>query len=53
MWFTLAEHRQLAGPNEARPLPAARWMAGASLTLWMAVILLGRLLPTFASTGGG
>lgn len=54
LWFTLAEHRQIAGlPNEAAAPTAARWMAGASLTLWLAVILLGRLLPTFASTGGG
>ena len=54
LWFTLAEHRVIAGlPNDASaPLPA-KIMAGASLTMWLLVILLGRLLPTFASTGGG
>lgn len=54
LWFTLAEHRQIAGlPSDAAaPLPA-RLMAGASLGMWVLVILLGRLLPTFAYTGGG
>jgi hypothetical protein len=54
LWFTFAEHRQLAGlPSDAAaPLPA-RIMAGASLAMWILVILLGRLLPTFAYTGGG
>ena len=54
LWFTFAEHRTIAGlPNEATaPLPA-RIMAGASLGMWLLVILLVRLLPTFASAGGG
>ena len=54
IWFTVAEHRQIAAlPAEATaPLPA-RIMAGASLGMWFLVILLGRLLPTFAYTGGG
>ncbi|HEX5008086.1 MAG TPA: DUF6644 family protein [Hyphomonadaceae bacterium] len=54
LWFTFAEHRQIAGlPNEAvAPLPA-RIMAGASLGMWVLVIVLGRLLPTFAPAGGG
>ena len=54
IWFTLAEHRQMAGlPSDATaPLPA-RIMAGASLGMWVLAILLGRLLPTFAYTGGG
>jgi hypothetical protein len=54
IWFTLAEHRQIAGlPSDAAaPLPA-RIMAGASLGMWVLAILLGRLLPTFAYTGGG
>lgn len=54
VWFTFAEHRQIAGlPSDAlAPLPA-RIMAGASLAMWVLVILLGRLLPTFAYTGGG
>ena len=54
IWFALAEHRQIAGlpPDAAAPV-AARIMAGASLGMWVLVILLGRLLPTFAYTGGG
>jgi hypothetical protein len=54
LWFTLAEHRQIAGlPSDAiAPLPA-RIMAGASLGMWILVIVLGRLLPTFAPAGGG
>lgn len=54
LWFTFAEHRQIAGlPNEAAAPLAARIMAGASLGMWLLVILLGRLLPTFASVAGG
>ena len=54
LWFTFAEHRQIAGlPSDAMaPLPA-RVMAGASLGMWVLVILLGRLLPTFAAVAGG
>jgi hypothetical protein len=54
LWFTLAEERKLAGmPAEATAPMGARIMAGASLTMWVMVILLGRLLPTFANTAGG
>lgn len=54
LWFTFAEHRQIAGlPNDAPAPMAARIMAGASLSMWLLVILLGRLLPTFASVAGG
>jgi len=54
LWFTFAEHRQIAGlPNDAPAPTLAKVMAGGSLGLWLLVILLGRLLPTFASTGGG
>jgi hypothetical protein len=54
IWFTLAEHRQIAGlPSDAAAPPPARIMAGASLGMWVLAILLGRLLPTFAYTGGG
>lgn len=54
LWFTLVEHRAVAGlPDEAAAPTPARFMAGASLGMWLFVILLGRLLPTFASAGGG
>jgi hypothetical protein len=54
IWFTLVEHRQIAAlPASASAPVAAKVMAGASLGMWLLVILLGRLLPTFASAGGG
>ena len=54
LWFTFAEHRQIAGlGNDATAPLLARVMAGASLAMWIAVILLGRLLPTFAPIAGG
>jgi hypothetical protein len=54
LWFTFAEHRVIAGlPNDAQAPALAKVMAGASLAMWLLVILLGRLLPTFASAGGG
>lgn len=54
LWFTFAEHRLIAGlPNDAAAPAAARVMAGASLGMWLLVILLGRLLPTFAPVAGG
>ncbi len=54
LWFTFAEHRQIAGlPVDASAPALARVMAGASLGMWILVILLGRLLPTFAPVAGG
>lgn len=54
IWFTFAEHRQIAGlPNEANAPTLARVLAAASLVMWLLVILLGRLLPTFAPVAGG
>ena len=54
VWFTLAEHKQIVGiPPEAAAPPLARIMAAASLGMWILVILLGRLLPTFAAVAGG
>lgn len=54
LWFTLTEHQQIAGLTSDAPAPMlAKVMAGGSLAMWLLVILLGRLLPTFASTGGG
>lgn len=54
LWFTFTEHRQIAGlPNDVAAPMLARVMAGASLAMWVLVILLGRLLPTFAPIAGG
>jgi hypothetical protein len=54
LWFTFAEHRVIVGlPNDAPAPTLAKIMAGASFAMWLLVIVLGRLLPTFASTGGG
>lgn len=54
LWFTFVEHRTVAGlPDDGTAPVLARVMAGASLGMWLLVILLGRLLPTFASAGGG
>jgi len=54
LWFTFAEHRQIAGlTNDVAPPLLARVMAGASLGMWLIVIMLGRLLPTFAPVAGG
>lgn len=54
LWFTFAEHRQIAAlPADATAPTLARVMAGASLAMWIMVLLLGRLLPTFAPVAGG
>jgi hypothetical protein len=46
--FTLWEHRRVAvlGPGEDPP-QSAKIMAGLSLGLWFAILLLGRWLPLF------
>jgi hypothetical protein len=54
LWFTFAEHKQIAGlPHDASASLLARVMAATSLAMWLLVILLGRLLPTFAPVAGG
>jgi uncharacterized membrane protein len=54
LWFTFAEHRQIAGlSNDAIAPTPARVMAAASLVMWVLAILLGRLLPTFSPVAGG
>ncbi len=54
LWFTFAEHKQIAGlPPEATAPALARIMAAASLVMWLVVLLAGRLLPTFAPVAGG
>ena len=47
-WFTFGEQRKvLALPDGASAGTATRFTAGASITLWFAVILFGRLLPVY------
>lgn len=54
LWFTLAEQRMIAAlPRDAAAPPMARVLAAASLTIWIMVLGLGRMLPTFATVGGG
>lgn len=53
-WFELYAHRRLAAlPDDAVAPWSLRWPALLSLTIWLTVILLGRLMPTFAAVGGG
>ncbi len=53
-WFTVAEHSVIANLSAEDPAPAgARMMAATSLGVWVLVLLLGRLLPTFAPVAGG
>ena len=53
-WFVLAEHRNLSvlGPA-ATPSTSVKVTAALSLICWTMVLLLGRLLPTFATVAGG
>ena len=53
-WFMVREHKALADLPDDAPAPlSAKWSAGLSLSVWVLVILCGRLLPTFADVGGG
>lgn len=53
-WFELYAHKRLAALPEGVEAPwNLRWPALVSLTIWLIVILLGRLMPTFATVGGG
>jgi hypothetical protein len=48
LWFLFAEHRKIAALGiDERPDRSARLVALASIILWILVILLGRLLPTY------
>lgn len=54
LWFEAYAHKRLAAlPTEAVAPWSLRWPALVSLTIWLTVILLGRLMPTFAAVGGG
>ena len=54
LWFTFAEHRLISNlPIDATAPTLARVMAAGSLIMWTLVLLLGRLLPTFAPVAGG
>jgi len=53
-WFELYAHKRLEALPEGTVAPwSLRWPALLSLTLWLVIILLGRLMPTFAAVGGG
>lgn len=52
--FETLMHKRLAHLPEGAEAPwSLRWPALVSLTIWILVILLGRLMPTFAAVGGG
>lgn len=54
VWFALRAQPRLRLRGDAAPADTAtRVSAGLSLGLWLAVIVAGRLLPTFQSTGTG
>jgi hypothetical protein len=53
LWFELTERRKLeALPTGAAVDTQGKVIAAASLALWTAVILLGRLLPYVGGAGG-
>jgi len=48
LMFTVMEHRRVLVPAGGKNMGAyVKLTAGLSLSLWLAVILLGRLLPAF------
>ena len=52
-WFTVVEQkRALALPDGADARMTTKISAALSLTLWIAIIIAGRLLPSFEGDGG-
>lgn len=48
LWFMVAEQRKIAALGiDERPDTSARMVALVSIILWILIILLGRLLPTY------
>ncbi len=46
LWFRFAAHpRGAVAPVDVQFTPQAQWIAAFSLFLWLAVIVLGRLIP--------
>lgn len=53
VWFTVVEQkRALALPDGADAGASTKVSAALSLTLWIAIIIAGRLLPSFEGDGG-
>jgi hypothetical protein len=53
LWFTFGEQRKLLARGDGAPVPwTAKLTAGLSLTIWVLVILAGRLIPTFQINPG-
>lgn len=53
LWFLVMERRRvLALPDNALPGSSTRLSAALSLILWIAIIIAGRLLPSFEGDGG-
>jgi hypothetical protein len=54
LWFEVYAHKRLAAlPQVVTASWSLRWPALLSISIWLFVILLGRLMPTFAAVGGG
>ena len=52
-WFELVERRKILGTApSSEPALMTRCVAIASLTIWLSVIVLGRLLPSYEGAGG-
>ncbi|HEY7799060.1 MAG TPA: hypothetical protein VIA80_09870 [Hyphomonadaceae bacterium] len=52
VWFVAVERRcVLALPDSAKAGPGAKISAALSLLLWLAIIIAGRLLPSFEGDG--
>jgi hypothetical protein len=48
LWFMFAEHHKIAALDiDQRPRTAAKVVSLTSVILWILIILLGRLLPTY------
>ena len=53
-WFIFFEQHRLLARDSSQTAPwSAKTTAALSLLLWLAVMLAGRLLPTFQTTGTG
>jgi hypothetical protein len=53
-WFVLVEHHRAGThPTDVAPGLSVKIPAAISLVSWAIVIVLGRLLPSFATIGGG
>ena len=53
LWFALAERRRMSTLSGIDTEPSAKLSAALSLTIWVTVIILGRLLPYSPGAMGG